>query len=63
MGSYYYTYALVCPYCDKVVDEVVYFTNAYDTEGQEQGFDTGWCNHCKKKFRIDMEFKLSKLEE
>jgi hypothetical protein len=62
MASYYTMYdSHLCPYCHKIVDEIIFFTNACDAEGLEQGFDTGQCNHCDKKFRIDMEFVLNKL--
>jgi len=62
MGSYYTMYdRFLCPYCHRIIDEVVYFTGACDEDGNEQGFDTGRCNHCKKEFRIDMDFSIDKL--
>jgi len=63
MGSYYFLYNRKCPYCDKKVDEVIFFTNECDENGELQGFGTSRCEYCKKKFRIDMEFKISKLED
>lgn len=60
MGSYYYLYDKKCPYCGQKLNEVIYFDNACDKNGHEQGFDTGKCEHCGKEFRIDMDFVLGK---
>ena len=62
MGSYYYLYNRKCPHCNKVIGEIIHPSNNYDENGQEQGFSTNWCEHCKKDIRIDMVFELSKLE-
>ena len=43
------------------MDETIYFDNECDEDGHEQGFGTSRCEHCKKKFRIDVKFELSKL--
>jgi phage FluMu protein Com len=63
MGSYYYLHNETCPYCKKVLDEVVFFTSACDEEGMETGYDTGRCEHCGKIFRIYMDFTLERIDD
>lgn len=63
MGSYYYFYDKECPYCGKIVDEIIFAENTYDEDGQPQNYDTARCEHCKNLIKIEMEFKFSKLEE
>lgn len=62
MGSYYYLYGRECPYCNVKQDEIMFFDNACDANGEYQGFDTHTCDKCKKKFKIYMDFVLDILE-
>lgn len=63
MGNLWWLYNQECPCCGKIIEEVIFNESEYDENGDLQGYATARCNHCKKVFRIDMEFKLSKLEK
>ena len=63
MGSYWYLNDRECPYCGKSMRETVVAENEYDADGHDLDYSTWRCEHCRKQFRIDMEFVLSKIYE
>jgi len=59
----WWLYDRECTNCGETMEEFIFNESEYDENGDLQGYATARCEHCKEVFRIDMEFKLSKLED
>ena len=55
MGSHWYLYNRKCPYCGKVVNEIIFAENSY--------YKSDMSKDCDRSIKVRMEFTFSKLEE
>lgn len=64
MGSYYYLYNRKCPHCGKTIEEIIYGTYLEDYNAKDEWMGNHHeCEHCGKRFSIDMKFILRKIDD
>lgn len=63
MGSHYYLNDQECPYCQQQLSEVI-FAECLEDIGPEGEWMGNYyvCDHCNKKFRIEMKFVFERIE-
>lgn len=61
MSTIYYLIDDMCPYCGKIIRDVVIAPEC-DKYGQRLEYYVWACEHCGEKIKIDMNFMVSKLK-